>query len=140
MTDNVMIQMKSIQSIYDEKTETELITQGKFSKKNNSYLISYEDSEATGFKGSVTEILVTENKFASIIRTGSTSSDLIIEPGKKHHCHYETPYGSMDIGIYTHSIKNNLMDDGGDLYLKYTIDINASYMSDNEIIMNIKKA
>lgn len=46
----------------------------------------------------------------------------------------------MDIGIYTHSIKNNLMDDGGDLYLKYTIDINASYMSDNEIIMNIKKA
>ena len=33
MTDNVMIQMKSIQSIYDEKTETELITQGKFSKK-----------------------------------------------------------------------------------------------------------
>ena len=35
MTDNVMIQMKSIQSIYDEKTETELITQGKFSKKNN---------------------------------------------------------------------------------------------------------
>ena len=129
MTDNVMIQMKSIQSIYDEKTETELITQGKFSKKNNSYHISYEDSEATGFKGSVTEILVTENKFASIIRTG-----------KKHHCHYETPYGSMDIGIYTHSIKNNLMDDGGDLYLKYTIDINASYMSDNEIIMNIKKA
>ena len=126
-----MIQMKSIQSIYDEKTETELITQGKFSKKNNSYHISYEDSEATGFKGSVTEILVTEN---------STSSDLIIEPGKKHHCHYETPYGSMDIGIYTHSIKNNLMDDGGDLYLKYTIDINASYMSDNEIIMNIKKA
>ena len=53
MTDNVMIQMKSIQSIYDEKTETELITQGKFSKKNNSYHISYEDSEATGFKGSV---------------------------------------------------------------------------------------
>lgn len=74
--------MKSIQSIYDEKTETELITQGKFSKKNNSYHISYEDSEATGFKGSVTEILVTENKFASIIRTGSTSSDLIIDQAK----------------------------------------------------------
>lgn len=140
MTKDVMIQMKSIQSIYDEKTETELITRGKYRRENDSYYISYEDSEATGFSGSVTEISVTENKFASIIRTGSTHSDLVIEPGKKHHCHYETPFGSMDIGIYTHSIKNNLMDDGGNLYMKYTLDINTSYMSDNEIIMNIKKA
>ena len=46
----------------------------------------------------------------------------------------------MDVGIYTHSIKNNLMESGGDLYMKYTLDINSSYMSDNEIIMNIKKA
>ena len=45
LTDNVMIQMKSIQSIYDEKTETELITQGKFSKKNNSYPVSYTHLE-----------------------------------------------------------------------------------------------
>lgn len=139
MTKDVMIQMKSIQSVYDDKTETELITRGKFSKKDNSFHILYEDSEATGFSGSVTEISVIENKIASIIRTGQTNSDLIIEPGKKHHCHYETPYGSMDIGIYTHSIKNALMDDGGDLYMKYTLDINSSYMSDNEIIMNIKK-
>jgi len=140
LTKDVIIQMKSVQSIYNEKTETELITQGQYSKEDDSYYISYEDSEATGFNGSVTKISVSGNLFASIIRTGDTNSDLVIEPGKKHHCHYETPYGSMNIGIYTHSIKNELNDDGGTLYMKYTIDINTSYMSDNEIIMNIKKA
>ena len=46
----------------------------------------------------------------------------------------------MVIGIYTHKLENNLNDNGGNLYMKYTIDINTSYMSDNEIIMNIKKA
>lgn len=137
MKKNVIIKMKSVQSIYDDKTETELITKGLFSENNGTYKISYEDSEATGFKGSTTEIAVTENKFASVIRTGSTSSDLVVEPGKKHHCHYETPYGSMDIGIFTHSIKNELNENGGSLYMKYTIDINASYMSDNEIFLNI---
>ena len=131
--------MKSIQSVYDEKTETELTTMGSFRVENNTFYISYEDSEATGFEGSVTEISVTDNKYASIIRTGTTSSDLIIETGKKHHCRYETPYGSMNIGIYTNSINNKLSEDGGDLYLKYTIDINSSYMSDNEIILNVKK-
>lgn len=132
--------MKSIQSVYNEKTETELITTGKFNIENNIFYISYEDSEATGFEGSVTEISVKENKYASIIRTGTTNSDLIIEIGKKHHCRYDTPYGSMSIGIYTHSINNELSENGGDLYMKYTIDINSSYMSDNEIILSVKKS
>ena len=45
----------------------------------------------------------------------------------------------MDIGIYTHYIKNNLGEDGGTLHMKYTLDINTSYMSDNEIIVTVKK-
>ncbi len=135
-----MIEMKSIQSVYDDKTETELMTSGKFSYNDGKYTISYLDSEATGFEGSETEVTVTKNKIASIIRRGSTNSDLVIEPGKKHHCHYNTPYGEMVIGIFTHVLENNLDENGGKLYMKYTIDINTSYMSDNEIIMNIKKA
>lgn len=132
--------MKSVQSIYNDKTETELITSGTFRKKDDKFIISYKDSEATGFDGSTTEITVIGNRLASIIRKGSSSSDLVIEPGRKHHCHYETPYGGMMIGIYTHTIENKLDKSGGSLYMKYTLDINSSYMSDNEIIMNIKKA
>ncbi len=140
MENDVIINMKSIQSVYDEKTETELITKGKFYLNKDTFYISYEDSDATGFKGSVTEIAVTENRYASIMRKGTAYSDLIIETGKKHHCRYETPYGAMNIGIYTSAIKNELSEDGGDLYMKYTIDVDASYMSDNEIILNVKKA
>lgn len=132
--------MKSIQSVYNDRNETELITDGKFRRDNNKFVISYLDSEATGFKGSETKITVTGNSIASIIRSGTSISDLVIEPGKKHHCHYSTPYGDMVVGIYTHAIENKLDDNGGRLYMKYTIDINTSYMSDNEIIMNIKKA
>lgn len=77
-----MIEMKSIQSIYNDKTETELVTSGKFRRDDESFLISYKDSDATGFKGSETEISVTGNSIASIIRRGSANSDLVIEPGK----------------------------------------------------------
>jgi uncharacterized beta-barrel protein YwiB (DUF1934 family) len=129
--------MKSIQSVHGESTETELLTKGFYEINNDSFLISYEDTEATGFKGSVTEISVKADRYASVIRSGSSSSDLIMERGKKHHCQYQTPYGAMDIGIYTHFIKNNLLEDGGTLHLKYTLDINSSYMSDNEIIVTV---
>ena len=74
----------------------------------------------------------------TILRDGKSNSNLIVEKGKKHHCHYVTPYGEMMVGIYTHEIKNELNEHGGKLYMKYTVDINSSYISDNEIYMDIK--
>ena len=106
--------MTSIQTVHDETTETELITKGSFKQDKDSFIISYEDSEATGFEGAVTEISVKADQYASVMRKGSSNSDLIIEKGKKHHCQYSTPYGAMDIGIYTHYIKNNLSENGED--------------------------
>ena len=131
--------MKSIQYVYDEKDETELITKGYMNYNDGSWHISYEDSEATGFKGAVTKIMACGEKYASVTRTGAANSDLMIEPGKKHHCHYMTPYGAMEVGIYAEHIKNSLASDGGTLEMKYTLDINSTYISDNEIILDVKK-
>jgi uncharacterized beta-barrel protein YwiB (DUF1934 family) len=100
-------------------------------------VISYEDTSATGFEGSVTTITVYGNDSASIIRRGTANSVLSLEIGRKHYCQYGTPFGDMRIGVYTHAIDNTIEKDGR-LYLKYTLDLNSSYLSDNEIIMNIK--
>lgn len=133
----VMINMKSVQTADGESTEVELITEGEFSFQDGRYRISYKDSEATGFEHSVTSVEVEDEHFASVSRTGNASSNLVLEINKKHHCHYGTPYGDMMIGIFAHSITNELDENGGHLYMKYTIDINSSYISDNEIIMDI---
>lgn len=140
MKHNAIITMKSIQTLPDDKSETELITKGTFEITDDSYIISYDDTEATGFKGATTEISVRGNEFASVIRRGAAASDLILEAGRKHHCQYGTPYGTMEIGVYTNTIKTQLDENGGDVYFKYTLDINTSYISENEIIINIKKA
>ena len=72
-------------------------------------------------------------------RVGKAPSNLIIEMNKKHHCHYGTPYGEFMVGIFAHSIDNKLNDNGGDLYFKYTVDVNSSYISDNEVYINVKQ-
>ena len=100
-------------------------------------VITYEETSATGFEGSVTTIRVEGSKNASIIRRGTANSVLSIEIGRKHYCQYETPYGAMQIGVYTHAIDNTIAKDGR-LYMKYTLDLNSSYLSDNEIIMKVK--
>lgn len=134
---NTLISITSIQWQDGEKSETELLTQAEVILNKNSGTIIYEDTEATGFEGSVTTIKVKGNKEASVIRTGSANSFMSLEVGNRHFCQYGTPFGSMQIGIYTDSIENTLSENGR-LYLKYTLDVNASYLSDNELIINIK--
>ncbi len=136
--DNVMISLTSVQWQDDEKSETELLTKANFSQSGDNYVISYNDTEATGFEGSVTTITINGNKSASIVRTGTANSVLSLETGKKHYCQYGTPFGSVQLGIYTHSIRNSINKDGK-LYMKYTLDVNSSLISDNEIILTINQ-
>lgn len=132
-----MISLTSIQHQDDDTNKTELLTKAEFVRENGYDIISYEDTSATGFEGSVTTIKVDGCRNASITRQGTANSVLSLEIGRKHFCQYGTPYGCLQIGVYTHAIENTL-DKDGRLYLKYTLDLNSSFLSDNEIIMTMQ--
>ncbi|MBO5163099.1 MAG: DUF1934 domain-containing protein [Ruminococcus sp.] len=135
MKNNVMISLTSIQWQDGERTQTELVTKAKRSKEGKFDIISYEDTEATGYEGSVTTIKADDSS-AYITREGTANSALSLEVGKKHFCQYETPFGCLQLGVYTHNVDNTITKDGK-LYLKYSLDLNAAPLSDNEIIMTI---
>lgn len=135
---DVCITIKSTQIVNSESDTTELFTIGKMGKSGEGYSITYEESEATGFEGSNVTLSVSDDT-VTMLRQGRSMSNLIIERGKKHHCHYGTEFGDFIVGINTDKITSTLTDDGGDLYLKYTIDINSSFMSQNEMFINIRE-
>lgn len=135
---DVKITIKSTQ-IYDKERETtELITLGTYNVENGVYTISYNDSEATGFEGCVTTLTVDGEK-VSMERTGKTSSGLIIERGKKHHCVYGTLFGDLMVGVNTKKVLYDLNENGGEMFLSYTIDVNSAYMSDNKMFIKIEE-
>ena len=133
-----MITLKSVQFDGKDRQETELITEGKYKKATDGYHIIYDESDATGYKGSTTTLTAQGEAQVVMQRKGSTTSNLVIEKGKKHHCHYGTPFGDFMIGITTGNIKSTLDENGGELYFKYVVDINSSYLSDHEIFVSVK--
>ncbi|HAE52466.1 MAG: DUF1934 domain-containing protein [Ruminococcus sp.] len=137
MKTNALISLAIVQWQDGEKNETELLTRANVIKQDKTDIISYEDTEATGFEGSVTTIQVEGSRCATITRKGTANSSLYLEMGKKNFCQYETPYGSMQIGVLARELRNTISKDGK-LYMKYTLDLNSSYLSDNEIIMTVK--
>ena len=54
--DNVTISLVSTQTDGKSSDQTELITRGRLEKKSDRFVISYDETEATGFEETVTEL------------------------------------------------------------------------------------
>ena len=75
----------------------------------------------------------------TLSRYGARRGQLIIEKGRRHLCNYDTGYGSMMIGIFSNEITSSLTDEGGEVYFQYSLDINSSLASENEVLINIRE-
>ena len=96
-----------------ESDSVKLMTRGSFVKRNGSFFISYKETEATGYAGCVTTVKVEDSHKVSMLRFGPTPSQLVIEKGRRHVCHYETGHGSLSLGVAADEIRSRLSDEGG---------------------------
>lgn len=140
MTKDICLTIKSTQTIVTESETTELFTNGTMllGKDKDKIRLRYDESEATGFDGCSVDIDLQGSELVTITRSGRAPSSLIIEKGRKHHCHYGTEFGEFMVGITTDEINNSITKDGGELYLKYTIDINSGLLSENEMTITVE--
>jgi uncharacterized beta-barrel protein YwiB (DUF1934 family) len=70
-------------------------------------------------------------------RRGSESTQLVVERGVRHQCHYDVGFGDLMIGVMGSRIKSTLNEQGGNLELRYHLDIESVHSSENEMYINI---
>ena len=118
----------------------ELITAGRYYTKDGKQYISYKESEVTGLEGVTTTLKVEGGDSVTLIRSGAAQSRLIIAKGQRQLCHYGTDYGDLMVGISGCHIDSKLGDVGGELSFNYTIDVNSSTVSQNEVSISVREA
>ena len=119
--------------------EFELITEGKFEREGEKTEISYFDSETTGFAGSQTTFIVEPEKI-TLTRDSWYGGDMVFEESEKHHFLYQTPFGSLTMGIATERVSSELSENGGNLQIKYALDVDNVIISRNSFNITIKPA
>ncbi len=132
-----LITIRGVQNADGERDEVELFTTGRFSRKGESFCISYDETEATGFAGTRTTLQVDPER-VTMSRSGRARSQLIIEQGVRHLCNYDTGYGPLTIGIFGDKIVSSLGENGGELAFKYSLDIETALASENEVYVNVQ--
>lgn len=123
-----------------ESDSVKLMTRGSFVKRNGSFFISYKETEATGYAGCVTTVKVEDSHKVSMLRFGPTPSQLVIEKGRRHVCHYETGHGSLSLGVAADEIRSRLSDEGGTVRFSYLLDMETAAVSRNIVKITVKPA
>ena len=115
----------------------ELMTDGEYVWENGISTFSYVESELTGLDGLLTTFNVEPDRIV-LSRGDGMSGDMIFAEDLKHHFLYETPYGSITMGIDTLSIKKNMRVDGGSLEIRYDIEVDNVPVSQNLFEIDIR--
>lgn len=140
MGKDVIISVKGSQvNMLNDVNETELVTQGTFYKKGDSYYVTYKETEITGMEGTTTTLKLSDKK-VTLMRSGTVNSQMIFEQGQKHVSYYETVYGAFTIGVFAHQVDVRVNDSGGEVTVGYQIEVDNTATGSNDFYMKIREA
>ena len=121
-----------------DTSNIELTTTGNYSRVNGRWVLLYD--EMSEDKTAVIKTMIkVDNKSVTITRNGEGSSKLIMTEGERNMCHYRTQFGDILLGVYCNEVNNELSDSGGKISMSYTLDVNASVLSENKVTIKIRE-
>lgn len=116
-----------------------LTSYGVFSREEDgSFRVSYEDSEATGLDGCLTTFCLSPTGMLIMLRRGEIKTCMVFEKGRRHLCDYGARGGVPSVVLHTHSLSSDLTEQGGSLFVDYSVEIRGVRTERNELSIKIQ--
>ena len=120
----------------DPKDPIEMVTIGTYYLRNGKHYILYdelsEDNEVTK------NVLKIGSNSVELTRKGPQGSHMIFEEGKENLSYYDTPFGSLLMGVNTSSIDWMEEEEQMRLQVDYDLSVNSDHVSKCKIDVNIR--
>ncbi len=138
MKNNVIVKLKASQAYEGEEAEViEYLTEGLLEKRPDGVRLFYNEP-IEGIEGIENELVILNPESVTLTRTGEFNTHLLIEKGKRHSSVYETPYGSVIIGVFADEVSAVFSENTGKINLSYTVDSNLTVLSQNTVSIEVK--
>jgi len=136
MKKDVLVSISGLQFEIDKEEAVEIISAGEYYNRNGKHYILYDEilEEVEGITNCTLKI---SDKQVSIQKKGANNVHMIFEVNRKNLTYYSTPFGDLQIGINTTSIKVTEEENQILVNIQYELDINYSHVSDCEIQVKI---
>ena len=140
MEKEVIISIKGMQKYENAEPDTiELVTGGRLERDGESFTLSYQESAVTGMDGTLTTFQIEPDR-VSVLQGKSEDPDGGRLMKRRHMSMYNTPYGTMSIGVNTRHLTAQVGESGGDIEIDYAIEIDHTVAGRNVFQIKIKEA
>ena len=92
-----------------------------YEKSKDIWSVSYDESDATGMRGTRTRLSLFPNGRVVLSRTGSVEMELEFIKGDQRVEAKSTPYGPVRFSVLTHEVKGRINEKGGEIELGYSL-------------------
>ena len=138
MTKEVIVTICGLQSGPDTDGEPiEMITTGEYFYKNNKHYILYEEVMEGETAPTKNRIKIAPG-YMELTKRGLVSVDMLFEENKKNITHYNTPYGSLLMGIEAKKVEIAEAEDEIKVSVDYALELNEEHAADCDIKITVR--
>ena len=139
MEKEVIISIHGVQTDPDGSDEVvEFVTRGSLGgSRERGYYLTYMESELTGLEGTTTTFQIEEDKI-TMLRKGNLNSSMVFREGERHVSLYDAGFGGFMLGVNTHKVRSDIGNDGGDMELKYAIEVENTVIGENAFHIQVR--
>lgn len=134
MTTDVLITIRGLQVALDDNDSLEIMTNGKYFKRNGKHYVLYEEVVEDQ---RVSNMIKIYDGAVEITKKGLASVQMLFEMGKKNTSIYSTPFGQIEIGIYAEQIRVSETDRKLELNMQYDLEMNSEHVSDSQVSVTV---
>ncbi len=137
MTKNVIISLMGLQyAVEAEEAPIEVINFGQYYKKGNKHYLLYEETDENG-KVTKCRIKVSEKEL-ELQKRDRSNTRLLFLPGEEYMTGYETPYGSLLVGVNTRSLELYEEEEFLRATLKYGLELNGEKTGECTLVLKVQ--
>lgn len=143
MTKDVLVSVSGLHAEIDEvengeNESIEILNSGTYFFKDGIHYVFFEEVSEGFSDVTKTQIRLHGKESLEVIKKGVTNLHLIFEKGKRNLSRYTTPYGQLNLGIFTNGIMVDETENNINVKVEYAMDVNCAPVAECQIKINVK--
>lgn len=135
MTKDILLSIRGLQIAEDTQNESvEVIAPGEYYFRNGKHFFLYDEVEEGKQEITRNRIKITDD-YMEVTKQGVVNVHMIFEKNKKNVTYYNTPFGSLLIGIDAYRVEVKETPEEISAYVEYALEVNNEHLANCRIRM-----
>ena len=136
MTEEVLITIRGLHTVQsaDGEEEIEVTYPGKYRRIGPTGILLYKEVTE---EGSSDNMIKFREGSMELVKRGRIATHMLFECGKKTYTAYDTPFGTIDLGLSASSVEVWEQEKQISLMTRYALESNGMFLSESSISIKV---